>query len=110
MKRMSRTGSQGFSMIETAVGFSLVLLAAAGFITMAAAERRRFSLEMELRESFRRAQELALSGKGADTGEILRFSFTLEGEERKTKEEFAVRSADVPWTEGQISVEFYEHE
>lgn len=77
---------------------------------MAAAERRRFSLEMELREGCRRAQELALSGKGADTGEILRFSFTLEGEERKTKEEFAVRSADVPWTEGQISVEFYEHE
>ena len=52
MRRKSRRGGQGFTLIETIVGFSMILTVVLGFTAMMAAEGKRLSWETDMRSAF----------------------------------------------------------
>ncbi len=105
-------GNGGFSLIETVAGFSLMILAVFGFLTLTGAEGKRFAWETQIRDCFRQARQMALSGEGEASGKSLRLRFTLEssGPRDEVSETFEIYQASVPWEEGEVSVEFYRHE
>ncbi|HJC06088.1 MAG TPA: hypothetical protein H9704_08025 [Candidatus Enterocloster excrementipullorum] len=110
MRRKSRRGGQGFTLIETIVGFSMILTVVLGFTAMMAAEGKRLSWETDMRSAFEEAREMALSGEGEETGKELRILFTRENGENSAEERFEIHRAAARWEYGEAAVEFYRHE
>lgn len=109
----NRRENQGFSLLETVVGMALIFAVLSGFLLRMAAGEKLLFQEAEVRKGLEMAGQMALSGLGNPTDASFYIEFVPEcGEKRNDEivEEFAIYRADVPWENGEISLEFYSHE